>query len=100
MPNLKYDTDTMRQVAADYIDTANTLTGLGRDLEKQIADLRNIYWKSDAGAGFQERYKEGWMNNVNNYAAVLQEMSAELNKAAEDYDRVTAKLREIEGVFV
>lgn len=100
MADLKYDTDTMRGVATKYRDVANRLRMLGADLKKQIVDLKNVHWKSNAGTAFQNMYEEGWMNNVEKYILVLQEMAKELDNAALAYDMVTDKLKEIDGISV
>lgn len=100
MADLKYDTETMRTVANSYRETAVTMGNLEKKLKKQIADLKDIYWKSDAGTAFQEMYEEGWADNVDDYIAVLNEMARQLDKAANDYDTVTAKLNCIDGISI
>lgn len=100
MLDLKYDTDVMRQTAVNYSEAAATMLELGTELERQIADLKSTYWRSEAGEEFQNLYKNDWMKSVEKYAAVLQELSNELQHAAGDYDTVTEKLRRIEGISV
>lgn len=100
MADLKYDTETMKNTANKYRDIANTMTDLQKILKNQIADLKNIYWKSDAGTAFQEMYENGWADNVDKYVAILNEMAKQLDAAYIKYDLVTAKLKEIEGVSI
>jgi hypothetical protein len=45
-------------------------------------------------------YEDGWADNVDKYVAVLNEMARQLDAAANEYDKVTAKLKEIEGVSI
>ncbi len=100
MPDLKYDTEMMRTTASNYREIASTMLSLEEILKKQIADLKYAYWKSDAGTAFQMMYEEGWAANVGKYVAVLNEMAVQLDRAAGEYDNVTAKLREIDGISV
>jgi WXG100 family type VII secretion target len=100
MADLKYDTETMRITATNYRTIATTMSSLQKTLKKQIADLKAVYWKSDAGTAFQDMYEDGWADNVDKYVAVLNEMARQLDAAANEYDKVTAKLKEIEGVSI
>ena len=97
MADLRYDTETMRTTAAKYRNIATTMSGLQNTLKKQIEDLKSVYWKSDAGTAFQAMYENGWADNVNKYMAILNEMARQLDIAANEYDKVTAKIKEIEG---
>lgn len=100
MPDLKYDTETMRAAATSYRDIASRMSLLEKSLKGQIADLKGVYWKSDAGTSFQNMYEDGWAKNVDKYAAVLDEMAGQLEKAANEYDKITAKLRRIDGITI
>lgn len=100
MPDLKYDTEMMRTTASNYRKIIKTMSDLKDQLKEQISDLKSIYWRSEAGNAFQDMYEDGWANNVDKYVAVLDEMAMQLDKAAEEYDTVTAKLKEIEGISV
>jgi WXG100 family type VII secretion target len=100
MAELKYDTGMMRETASNYRKIAGTMTDLEKSLKNQIADLKNVFWKSDAGTAFQNMYEDGWANNVDKYVAVLNEMAGQLEIAANEYDKISAKLREIEGISV
>lgn len=100
MAGLKYDTGTMRETASKYREIARTMTKLQNTLKKQIADLKSVYWKSDAGDAFQKMYEGNWADNVNKYVAVLDEMANQLDTAANEYDKITVELKQIEGVSV
>lgn len=100
MADLKYDTEMMRTTAQNFNDIADRMTTLKESLAKQIDDLKSVYWKSDAGSAFQDMYKDGWASNVDKYVAVLNEMASQLQQAASEYDKITDKLKEIEGVSV
>lgn len=100
MPDLKYDTETMRDTATKYREIATTMQDLQKTLKKEIEDLKNNYWKSAAGTAFQEMYEEGWSTNVDKYVKILEEMARQLDKAANDYDDITVKLNAIEGVKI
>lgn len=100
LPDLKYDTEELRNSAKRYRETAQKLTLLKDELKKSISDLKNLYWKSDAGTAFQELYEETWATNVEKYAAVMNEMAGQLEKAAADYDEVTDKLKNIDGIDI
>lgn len=98
MADLKYDTETMRDVASEYREIAERMGKLEVILKRSIEDLKNTHWKSDAGRGFQNMYEEGWVSNVDKYILVLNEMARQLDHAANEYDTVTDKLTGIEGV--
>lgn len=100
MADLKYDTEIMRTTAKNYRQIAITMSELQKKLKQQIGDLKNIYWKSDAGTAFQNMYEEGWADNVNKYMAVLNEMAEQLDVAADEYDKVTEKIKEIAGISI
>lgn len=100
MADLKYDTATMRNTASNYKEIAVKLSRLETVLKNQITELKSTYWKSDAGNAFQDLYEEGWAKNVDKYVKLLDEMAGQLDKAANDYDSVTAELRKIEGVYI
>jgi len=93
MADLKYDTLTMRETAHKYREIAINLRDLQISLQKHIHDLKNTYWKSDAGAAFQSMYDDDCVKNLDKYVAVLDEMAGQLDKAARDYDSVTSKLQ-------
>ena len=98
MADLKYDTITMRKTASFYKDIAWRMRNLSSTLKKQITMLKDECWKSDAGTAFLKMYEDGWADNVEKYVLILEEMAVQLNQAAQEYDTVTAKLREIEGI--
>ena len=100
MPDLKYETEHMYYTSSKYRKIASTMLSLQKTLKKEIEDLKNTYWKSDAGDEFQKMYQDGWSGNVDKYVATLNEMADQLDKAAREYDKVTAKLREIEGISI
>ena len=100
MADLKYDTEAMRTTASNYRNIATKMSELQEKLKSQIDDLKNIHWKSDAGTAFQDMYEDGWANNVNKYMIVLNEMAEQLDAAANEYDKVTEKLKEIEGISI
>lgn len=98
MPDLKYDTTNMRISAAKYRQTAHTLLTVKNDLKREISDLKNIHWKTSAGTAFMSMYEDTWAVNVDKYVAVLVEMASLLERAASDYDSVSRKLTELEGI--
>lgn len=98
MPDLKYDTDAMRESAEKYKDIADDLEEVKEVLKGQITDLKEVYWKTDAGEAFMNMYEDTWAKNVDKYIAVLREMSGLLNRAARDYDSVTSKLKTVPEV--
>lgn len=100
MADLKYDTDSMRTVASEYRAIAEKMSTLEVTLKNAISELKDEYWRSDAGDAFQEMYEEDWAKNVDKYVLVLGEMARQLDIAADDYDQVTARLREIDGISV
>ena len=100
MADLKYNTEKLRATALKYREIAGELKSLKETLSKQIEDLKDIHWKSEAGKKFQEVYKEGWADNVNKYVGVLEEMATQIEYAANEYDLVTVKLKSIEGISV
>ena len=100
LPDLKYDTEELRNSAKRYRETAEKLTQVKKELKKSISDLKNVYWKSTAGTAFQDMYEETWAVNVEKYAAVMKEMAGQLDKAAADYDDVTNKLKNIDGIDI
>lgn len=100
MADLQYNTEIMRQSAKGYVDIAKKLGNIKTDLEKQIEDLKAVYWKSDAGEAFMDMYEDSWAVNVEKYIAVLEEMAKLLERAAADYDSVTVKLKQIPGISI
>lgn len=100
MADLKYDTEAMRTTANNYRKIATTMSELQNKLKRQIGDLKDVYWKSDAGTAFQDMYEDGWADNVNKYMAVLNEMAEQLDAAANEYDKVTEKLKAIDGISI
>lgn len=85
----------MRESAKTYKETAQKLESVKENLKKQIHDLKNTHWKSDAGEAFMEEYEETWAVNAEKYAAVMREMADQLERAANDYDTVTDKINQI-----
>lgn len=100
MPDLKYETQKMRETATKYREVAADLTSIKDNLTKQLTDLKNTDWQSDAGKEFQNMYDDGWTKNVNKYVDVLKEMATQLDNAANEYDTVTEKLKKIDGVTI
>lgn len=98
MADLEYDTDEMRSSAQKYREIAVDLGTVEKDLKKQIADLKSVYWQSDAGDAFMDMYEETWAANVDKYILVLDKMASLLDQAANDYDSVTEKLKTIPEV--
>ena len=98
MTDLRYDTEQMRSSAKEYRETAAELANVRKELKKQIDDLKNTHWKSEAGKAFLEVYEDDWAKGVDRYVAVLNKMSELLDKAARDYDEVTKELNKIDGI--
>lgn len=100
MADLKYDTDTMLKTATKYRNIAKRMLILKTRLRKHVLALKKDDWKSDAGTAFQEMYDDGWVRNIDKYVSVLIEMADQLERAAWEYNRVTAKIKELEGVSI
>lgn len=100
MPDLKYNTSDLRDSAAKYRDIADEMKSVKTDLKKQISDLKDVYWKSEAGEEFMNLYEDSWATNVDKYVAVLREMASILEKAANDYDDVTSKIKTIPEIEI
>ncbi len=100
MPDLQYDTGELRRSAKRYRDSADKMKKVKTELQKSISDLKTVHWKSEAGTAFQEMYENTWSVNAEKYAAVMEEMASQLERAAEDYDDVTRKLKSIEGIDI
>ncbi len=95
MPDLKFNTEDMRNSAQQYRSIAEELANVKKTLKQQISDLKDIYWKSEAGEEFMNLYEDTWAVNVDKYVAVLEEMADILDRAAKDYDSITGKISEI-----
>lgn len=99
MPDLKFNTEELRASAHIYRQIGDELKSVKTSLKDQIADLKNVYWKSGAGDAFLELYEDSWAVNVDKYIAVLREMANILDRVATDYDSVTQKIKTIPEIY-
>lgn len=97
---MKYDTEAMRNSAQSYRDTAKKLKTVKEELKQHITDLKNEHWRTSAGEAFLNLYEDSWATNIDKYSAVMEEMAVQLDSAADKYDTVTDKLKEIEGISI
>ena len=86
MADLAFNTEEIRGTAKIFRENAENMLQLKDELRGKIQNLKDVNWKSEGGAAFQELYEDNWSKNVEKYGAMLKEMAGMLDDAAKDYE--------------
>ena len=81
MADLAYNVDTLRGQARKIAEIREGLQSAKDDLSSQLDALRSD-WDSDAGDKFFENYDTDWVNHVDQYCYMLDDLANALNDAA------------------
>lgn len=95
MPDLKFNLDEFDRAVSGYENTAKNISDLKDTLTRHIEDLKNIYWKSQGGDAFMEKYKDGWADVVDQYVIVLMEFAQMIQQARNEYADLEEQARHI-----
>ena len=94
MADLSFNVDTLRGQAAQIARIKTDLASAKDDLSKHMQDLKND-WRSDAGEKFFENYNTDWVNHIDEYCAMLDELSQALYDAANRYEPLVQEYNRI-----
>lgn len=88
-------TDDLHYNVAEMRTQANKITQIKTDLAKAKdslttnLDLLRTEWVSDSATKFFSEYDSSWVQYVDKYIVMLDEVATELNWSADQYDRLT-----------
>ena len=84
---LKIDQDAFNDTKIAYDECSDQMTTLRDNLKKAVSGLRSG-WESEGGEAFFDKFDNSWEKNFNDYIAVIQHMSSDINAANEKYQEV------------
>lgn len=87
--NLEFDTDNLRTQSNAIKKINDDFKQLQSNLTSSIDNLRDT-WDTDASTVFFEKYDTKWQSQLNEYFALLETLSGDLNYAAGRYEEVKA----------
>lgn len=93
--DLKFDVDAFSTAINEYNSVSEELMKIKCDLETQLQNLKDGYWKTQAGEAFLNQYNQGWADNVQKYILVLQELAKLLKRAQSDYSQLECEIKNI-----
>ncbi len=86
MFDLRFDTDVMQNTINEYQSIYDGIQDLKNRLSKDMEDLRDVYWQSEAGTAFFAKYNAGWADNVDVYLKVVDFLKTQLIDAKGKYE--------------
>jgi len=86
MYDLKIDTDFMQTTIDEYQNIYEDILALKDCLTKEMENLKSVYWQSEAGNAFFDKYNAGWADNVEVYLNVVLFLKDQLQKAKGSYE--------------
>jgi len=95
MADFKIDTSTFTAVKQSYDSASKDMNQIVTDLNRQISDLQNINWKSDASKLFFSKYKDKWAINVKKYTSVIDCMANLLSQAQSSYENLATEAEKL-----
>ena len=83
--DLRFDIAAFSDAVKEYQDLIEDMEKVQKTLEQELLELKNTYWKSEAGEKFQKQYEQNWKKNVETYTQFLSHLKETLESAREQY---------------
>ena len=81
---LKISEEAMDAAKSSYDDCVEKMKQLRKNLKKAVEEIRSG-WDSDGGEAFFVKFDDEWYKNFNDYIAVMEHMSENIQKAKNKY---------------
>lgn len=81
---LKISEEAMDTAESGYDRCAEKMKSLRDDLKSAVDEIRSG-WDSDGGKAFFEKFDDEWYKNFNDYIAVIEHMSDNMQKSKSKY---------------
>ena len=81
---LKISEEAMDAAKSSYDDCVEKMKQLRKILKKAVEEIRSG-WDSDGGKAFFKKFDDEWYKNFNDYIAVMEHMSENIQKAKNKY---------------
>lgn len=81
---LKISEEAMDTAKSGYDRCAEKMKSLRDDLKSAVDEIRSG-WDSDGGKAFFEKFDDEWYKNFNDYIAVIEHMSNNMQKSKSKY---------------
>lgn len=91
---LEYDTDNLRSQITRIRKIASDLDKNRTDLRTSLDALQGT-WNTTAGKTFFEKYDKLWLEQINDYLALLEDLCTALDYAVSQYDPLTDEFNKI-----
>ena len=95
MSDLKFDTAAFIKAANAYVELADNMEALKRELEDDIRHLVRTEWVSPASRAFMDQYQELWAKNVMEYVTFLRYLNTLMRSAGTEYDALAQRIEQI-----
>lgn len=93
--DLKFETTAFQKAVEGYQVIIEDMNAIKEDLEKELEELQETHWNSEAGKEFQKQYSDTWKKNVETYTDFLTHLSEDLKDVESQYQALYERAKNL-----